>query len=134
MTFWSTLFRRQSSPTLRGSSEEATGEASTCFWGLDNLPDINPDTVLSVSEDKVRQPVLSFPAGSSGGPDSMHPRHLKDMLLCRESSTDFLAALTGFTNVVLAGLCPKEVTPFLFGGRLLALNKKSGVIRPIAEA
>ena len=28
--------------------------------------------------------------------------------------------------------CPKEMTPFFFGGRLLALNKKSGGIRPIA--
>jgi len=43
-----------------------------------------------------------------------------------------MAALTGFTNVVLAGLCPKEATPFLFGGRMLALNKKSEGIRPIA--
>ena len=34
----------------------------------------------------------------------------QDMMLCRESGTDFLAALTGFTNVVLAGLCPKEVS------------------------
>ena len=47
-------------------------------------------------------------------------------MLCRESGTDFLGALTGFTNVVLAGLCPKEATPFFFGGRLLAMNKKSG--------
>jgi len=62
----------------------------------------------------------------------MRPQHLKDMMLCRESGTDFLAALTGFTNVVLAGLCPKEVSPFFFGGRLLAMNKKSGGIRPIA--
>ena len=100
--------------------------------GLDDLPDINPDSALSVTEIEVRQAVLSFPAGSSGGPDGMRPQHLKDMMLCRESGTDFLAALTGFTNVVLAGLCPKEVSPFFFGGRLLAMNKKSGGIRPIA--
>ena len=32
----------------------------------------------------------------------------------------------------MAGLCPKEAAPFFFGGRLLALNKKSEGIRPIA--
>ena len=95
--------------------------------GLDDLPDTNPDTVTEI---EVRQAVLSFPAGSSGGPDGMRPQHLKDMLLCRESGTDFLAALVGFTNTVLAGLCPKEMTPFFFGGRLLALNKKSGESDP----
>ena len=99
---------------------------------LDDLPDINPESALSVTEIEVRQAVLSFPAGSSGGPDGMRPQHLKDMMLCRESGTDFLAALTGFTNVVLAGLCPKEATLFFFGGRLLAMNKKSGGIGLIA--
>ena len=72
--------------------------------GLDDLPDINPDSALSVTEIEVRQAVLSFPAGSSCGPDGMRPQHLKDMMLCRESGTDFLAALTGSANVVLAGL------------------------------
>jgi len=99
---------------------------------LDDLPDINPESALSVTEIEVRQAVLSFPAGSSGGPDGMRPQHLKDMMQCRESGTDFLAALTGFTNVVLAGLCPKEATLFFFGGRLLAMNKKSGGIGLIA--
>jgi len=32
--------------------------------------------------------------------------------------------------MVLAGRCSKNVAPFFFGGRLLALNKKSGGIRP----
>ena len=85
--------------------------------GLDDLPDINPDSALLVTETEVCQAVPSFPAGSSGGPDGMRLQHLKDMMLCGESGTDFLAALTGFTNVVLAGLCPKEATPFFFGGR-----------------
>jgi len=81
---------------------------------LDDLPDINPESALSVTEIEVRQAVLSFPAGSSGGPDGMRPQHLKDMMLCRESGTDFLAALTAFTNVVLAGLCPGSNTIFLW--------------------
>ena len=35
-------------------------------------------------------------------------------------------------NLVLAGGCPSVIAPVFFGGRLLALNKKSGGIRPIA--
>ena len=116
---------RESAQKLQEKHPPASG-------GLDDLPAINPDKVLAVTETEVRQAVLSFPAGSSGGPDGMRPQHLKDMLLCQESGTDFLAALTGFTNTVLAGLCPKDMKPYFFGGRLLALNKKSGGIRPIA--
>ena len=43
--------------------------------------------------------VLSFPAGSSGGPDSLRPHHLRDLLQCRESGSDFLSALTAFVIV-----------------------------------
>ena len=100
--------------------------------GLADLPDICSDIPLSVSEAEVRRAVLSFPAGSSGGPDGIRPQHLKDLLACRDSGADFLSALTGFVNTVLARCCPTDVTPVFFGGRLLALNKKSGGIRPIA--
>jgi len=34
--------------------------------------------------------------------------------------------------MTLAGRCPSDVAPVFFGGRLLALNKKSDGIRPIA--
>lgn len=80
----------------------------------------------------MRQAVLSFPAGSSGGPDGLRPQHLKELVLCRESGSDFLGDLTAFVNMVLAGSCPKEIAPYFFGGRLLALSKKSGGLRPIA--
>jgi hypothetical protein len=99
--------------------------------GMADLPDIS-DSDLSVTEDVVRRAVMSFPAGSSGGPDGTRPQHLKDLVQCREAGADFLSALTAFTNTVLKGLCPSDVVPFFFGGRLLALNKKSGGIRPIA--
>ena len=49
------------------------------------LPAPERDSALSVSESDVRQAVLSFPAGSSGGPDGLRPQHLKDLVLCRES-------------------------------------------------
>jgi len=62
----------------------------------------------------------------------MRPQHLKDLVFCRKAGTDFLSALTGFTNTIMAGLCPSHVSSFFFGGRLIALNKKSGGFRPIA--
>jgi len=80
----------------------------------------------------VRRAVFSFPAGSSGGPGGMRPQHLKDLLSCRDSGSDLLPALTSFTNTVMTGACPTDIIPIFFGGRLLALNKKSVSIRPIA--
>ena len=72
---------------------------------------------------------MSFPAGSSGGLDG--PQHLKDMLNCKEIGSDLLTASTAFVNMALAGQCPKDVVPIFFGGRLTALDKKCGGIRPI---
>jgi len=99
---------------------------------LSELPVPQSEQCLSVDEAKVRRAVLSFPAGSAGGPDSLRPQHIRDMLMCQEAGAEFLSALTGFVNVVLAGGCPVDVAPIFFGGRLLALNKKTGGIRPIA--
>jgi len=66
---------------------------------------------LSVDESEVRRAVLSFPAGSAGGPDGLHPQHIRDMLLCREAGLGFLTALTAFVNMTLSGRCPSEVAP-----------------------
>ena len=87
---------------------------------------------LSLDESGVRSAILSFPAGSSGGPDGLRPQHLKDMLSIDLEGVGFLSALTGFVNTVLAGHCPAAIVPFFFGGRLIALKKKAGGIRPIA--
>jgi len=56
------------------------------------------DSALQVVESDVRKAVLSFPAGSSGGPDGFRPQQLKDLVQCRESGADFLSALTAFVN------------------------------------
>ena len=96
------------------------------------LPALQRDTALTVSEEDVRRAVFSFPAGSFGGPDGMRPQHLKDLLSCHDSGSDLLPALTSFTNTVMAGACPIDIILIFYGGRLLAMNKKSGSIRPIA--
>lgn len=50
---------------------------------------------------------------------------------CREVGPTLLSALTGFVNLTLSGRCPPEVAKSFFGGRLNALDKKDGGIRPI---
>ena len=93
---------------------------------VSSLPTPESDGFLSVAEADIKRAVMSFPAGSSGGPDGLRPQHLKDLLNCREAGPDLLTALTAFINVTLAGRCPADVAPIFFGGRLIALNKKSG--------
>jgi len=70
------------------------------------LPDVSQASSFTVNEDDVRKAVLSFPAGSAGGPDSLGPQHLRDMVLRKEAGPELITALTGFINLVLAGLCP----------------------------
>ena len=112
---------------LREKHPPASGKA-------DQLPAPQRDNCLMVEESEVRRAVLSFPAGSAGGPEAGHlrPQHIRDLVTCQESGHDFLTALTAFINLLLSGGCPSEVAPIFFGGRLLALNKKSGGVRPIA--
>ena len=49
-----------------------------------SIIDPSQSTPLSVEESDARKAVLSFPAGSSGGPDGLRPQHLKDLVQCRE--------------------------------------------------
>jgi len=60
----------------------------------DDLPPSSLVQSLSVDESQVRLAVLSFPAGSAGGPDDLRPQRVRDLLLCREAGSDFLTALT----------------------------------------
>ena len=85
-----------------------------------------------MDESEVQKAILSFPTGSAGGPDGLRQQHVRDIMLCQESGAEFLRTLTDFVNLVIAGRCPADVAPVFFSGRLLALNKKTGGIRPIA--
>ena len=87
---------------------------------------------LQITTDDVLKCQRSFPAGSSAGSDCLRPNHLLDLVNCKESGDALLLALTSFTNCILAGSCPSVVIPVFFGGRLIALQKKAGGIRPIA--
>ena len=63
--------------------------------------------------------------------NGMRPQHPKGLIQCAEASVDILSALTSFINMVISGRCPPTVIPYFFGGRLIALNKKDGGVRPI---
>jgi len=76
-----------------------------------DLPSSSQVQCLSVDESEVRRAVLSFPAGSAGGPDGLRPQHIRELLLCQEAGRDFLSALTAFINMSLAGRCPSDVAP-----------------------
>jgi len=67
---------------------------------------------LSVSEIDVRKAIMSFPAGSSAGPDGLRQQHLKDLVICQKGGSDLLTALTGFVNIALSGHCLREVAPY----------------------
>jgi hypothetical protein len=85
-----------------------------------------------VSEAEVSKAILSFPAGSAGGPDGVRPQHLIELIRCPVAGAQLLTALTAFVNRLLKGQCPLSVRPVLFGASLIALEKKCGGIRPIA--
>jgi hypothetical protein len=96
------------------------------------FPDPSLTPALQVSEADVLKAIRSFPAGSSGGPDGLRPQHVVDLVGCQESGAALLSAITAFTNMLLEGKCHRDVAPVLFGGSLIALEKKTGGIRPIA--
>ena len=86
---------------------------------------------LQVSESDVRAAISSFPCGSAGGPDGITAQHLKDLTAAGVDDS-LIGILTVFVNLLLAGKIPKSISPILFGGKLIALEKKDGGIRPIA--
>ena len=98
----------------------------------DQPPDPSDYHPVTISEKAVYDALRSFPAGSSGGPCGLRPSHLIDLINCKQSRSDLLNAITGFVNLLLDGVCPAEVQAVFFGGKLIALNKPDGGIRPIA--
>jgi len=85
---------------------------------------------IQVSSDEVQRALRSFPNGSSGGPDGLTPRHIID-LLTGATDNSLEVALVDWVNLMLAGSFDQEVNEIIFGGRLIALTKKDGGIRPI---
>ena len=58
--------------------------------------------------------------------------HIIDLLGSADIKPNLLTAITALVNHLLQGHCPTAVLPFLFGGSLPALKKKTRGVRPIA--
>ena len=82
----------------------------------------------------VLKAVKSFPADTAPGPSGLRANHLKEGVCCpspsRAQST--LLHLSRLVTLLSSGSCPPSVIPHLCGATLLASQKKSGGLRPIA--
>ena len=91
-----------------------------------------PDNVihkaLQVDEDDVLRAIPSFSAGSSGGPDGLRPQHILELVTRRIIGAELVITITAS----LDGRFHADVVPILFDGSLIALQKKSNGIRPLA--
>ena len=90
------------------------------------------DAHIQVSTDSVKNAILSFPAGSAGGPDGLKPGHLKHLIGASEAGNRLLESITKLVNFVLMDKIPEDIRPIFFGANLCALSKKDEGIRPIA--
>ncbi|XP_055345383.1 uncharacterized protein LOC129593198 isoform X2 [Paramacrobiotus metropolitanus] len=91
-----------------------------------SAPPVNPADVFAA--------IHSFPRGSAAGPDGLRPQHLLDIVGGKidDHSGQFCESLASVLNLVLQGNVPTDIHPTFFGGKLLALRKKDGGLRPIA--
>jgi len=89
---------------------------------------------LQLTESQVLKAIQSFPGGSAGGSDLLLPQHLKDLTskVSGEPGAQLTTTITRFSNKMLRGEIPEEITPFLYGASLIAFSKHGGGIRPIA--
>jgi hypothetical protein len=85
---------------------------------------------LQVSPDDIDRTLRTFPLGSSGGPDGLTPQHIRDLLLGAPDD-QLRKDITDLVNILLSGDLLLAVREVIFGGRLIALEKKEGGVRPI---
>ena len=53
-------------------------------------------------------------------------------MTCDETNSLLVKVITGFVNLILSGISDQLISNIFYGGRLIALQKKSGDIKPIA--
>ena len=78
--------------------------------------DAEPEFNGEVSDIEVTYAVKSFPCWSAGGPDCMHPQHIKQMISgsAAVSGCFLLRAFVSFVNFVLSGAVKQSVFPPFF--------------------
>ena len=102
--------------------------------GLPTVPSGPAPTAVRFDVELVRKKVDGFPTGSAAGASGTRPQFLKDILSCTNKAVGdaALTSLTALTNHMVAGLAPRELSPFIAGAPLMALVKQGGGLRPIA--
>ena len=77
---------------------------------------------------------MSFPCGSTGGPNGLRPQHLKDMIgpSGGGAADNLVWSLAAFATLFLSGGVLVSIRPSFFGTNMAALQKKDGGIHPIA--
>ena len=100
-------------------------------------PPIIPTTdssPMAFSPSQVLEACKTFHKGSGPGPSGLRPEHL--MIMLKSSPANRVAKaetqLTRLVNAMSKGAVPAVVSPHLCGARLIAANKKTGGLRPIA--
>ena len=79
----------------------------------------------------VESAIRSFPFGSAGGCSGLKPQHLKDALVAGMAD-EVLRQITALVGLLAQGLAHPCARELVCGGRLMALRKVTGDLRPIA--
>ena len=88
---------------------------------------------IKIISRQVYEAIRSFKAGTAPGPSGIRSEHLKEAKGRGEGrGAAALGALCRLVNTMAAGKVRKEVVPYLFGGNLFAIIKKTGGHRPVA--
>ena len=95
-----------------------------------SLPPLSPE----VSSAHVIHDIRSFPRGSAGGRDGMHPQFLLDILsrTAAPLRSSTLACIADLVATMLQGRIPADLGPLLSSASLVGIPKPSGGIRPVA--
>ena len=69
----------------------------------------NVDAHIPTTSENVKSTILSFPAGSAGGPDGLKPGHLKHLIGASEAGNRLLEPLTSLVNFILMNKIPENI-------------------------
>ena len=92
------------------------------------ISNLTPETI-QITQNDVSLAIKSFKKGAAPGRSGLRAHHLATFAACHP---DFLKHLTAVIQLLLKGLAPDELAPFITGGSLIPLLKKDNSIRPIA--
>jgi hypothetical protein len=97
-------------------------------------PDGSVIPLSNLSPKSFHEALKSFKRGSAAGWSGLSSDHLLEAISCPNPAIgEFtLGALTRFGKLFIAGTPPEDILPFVFGAKLIGIQKKDGGIRPIA--